>query len=672
MNEITDERKAETVRAQVEKICGSERFVNSHKLTHFLRLVVEESLAGRSNQIKEYSIGVEVYNRPSGYDPRVDATVRVEATKLRKRLSEYYAGEGQSDPVLITIPKGGYAPVFEYITASKPLRRPRLRRRVFLTAGVAALVAFGVWWMAASKPQFRLAGQRLISTFPGSHTGASFSSDGAMIAFIAKNDRGAAQVWVKNLSQGDPLQITDGETDAARPRWSPKKDQIVFARKGQGIWSVPPLRGQARHIIDQGESPDFSPDGGQLVYTKGRQIWVARVDGSQQQRLRGVPEGVGIGAPAFSPDGRWIAFFCREIGPKGDLWVMPAAGGQAHRLTLDKQEGGDPVWTPDGHWILFPSDRSGSLTLWRVPSSGGKPEAVTTGAGEDTSPAISPDGKTLIFTNTRNSWRLMLLDLASGTQKELISQRQNMAMPTFSPDGERIAFFQEMEGDVHLFVVGVDGTGWRQVTRDRGQQNIMPAWSADGSALYFYQVRPSPSFRRLAIAETASVEVAPWTWGKQNFAKADSSGRHAVYTVSEGGHPKATLVRDLATGQEKALAEALARPQWSPDGKSILGSTEEDRIMVCPVAGGACKALTKGNRPKWSGDGSQIYFFRATQNPDGFELWFANSDGLQEKKIAQLGPFSVAEVHFDISTRGQVAWMPFTEGRQELWLAEIR
>jgi Tol biopolymer transport system component len=69
-----------------------------------------------------------------------------------------------------------------------------------------------------------LGGQRLISTFPGSHTSASFSPDGAMIAFIAKHNRGAAQVWVKNLSQGDPLQITDGETDASRPRWSPRKD----------------------------------------------------------------------------------------------------------------------------------------------------------------------------------------------------------------------------------------------------------------------------------------------------------------------------------------------------------------------------------------------------------------------------------------------------------------
>src|SRR5215468_6490535 len=105
MKDIRVEVGEESVRAQVNKISTSRRFEKAHKLTHFLRLIVEESLAGRGDQIKEYTIGIEVYSRRQGYDPRVDSTVRVEATKLRKRLSEYYAAEGQNDQVLIDIPK---------------------------------------------------------------------------------------------------------------------------------------------------------------------------------------------------------------------------------------------------------------------------------------------------------------------------------------------------------------------------------------------------------------------------------------------------------------------------------------------------------------------------------------------------------------------------------------
>jgi Tol biopolymer transport system component len=494
-----------------------------------------------------------------------------------------------------------------------------------------------------------------------------------MIAFIARSGHGAAQVWVKNLSQGDPLQITNGETDALRPRWSPRNDRIVFARQGQGIWSVPPLGGAAQRIIDEGRNPDFSPDGVQVAFEKRREIWVARLDGSGQHRLPGLPQGiVGIGAPAFSTDGRSIALVCRTVGPKGDIWLLPVAGGQARRVTFDDAEAGDLTWTPDGRWIVFSSDRGGAPTLWRVAAAGGQPEPLTNGVGEDSSPAISPDGKTLVFTNARNSWRLMLLDVASGAQKELLSQRQNVAMPTFSPDGQKIAFFQKIEGDQHLFVVGADGAGLRQVTRERGQQNIMPSWSGDGKSLYFYQVRPAPSFRKQAIFEAASVEVASWTWGKQNFARMDWREQTVVYTLSDGVRPKATLMRDLKTGQEKPLAQAIARPQWSRDGQIILGSTADDRIMACPVSAGDCKVLTNGNRPKWSADNSKIYFFRATNRPNWFELWSADSNGSSERKITTLGPFTAAEVHFDVSSRGQIAWIPLSEGREEMWLADIR
>ena len=68
---------------------------------------------------------------------------------------------------------------------------------------------------------------------------ATFSPDGSMIAFL-NTTNGSPQVWIKNLAQGEPIQITTGNIPAVQPHWSPKNDQIVFSRPGQGIWSVPP------------------------------------------------------------------------------------------------------------------------------------------------------------------------------------------------------------------------------------------------------------------------------------------------------------------------------------------------------------------------------------------------------------------------------------------------
>jgi serine/threonine-protein kinase len=81
-------------------------------MVRFLRLAVERALEGRSDELKEYSIGLEVFDRPASYDPRVDPIVRVEARRLRSKLSAYYKGDGRNDPIVIEFRPGGYAPEF--------------------------------------------------------------------------------------------------------------------------------------------------------------------------------------------------------------------------------------------------------------------------------------------------------------------------------------------------------------------------------------------------------------------------------------------------------------------------------------------------------------------------------------------------------------------------------
>src|SRR5262245_27366814 len=85
-------------------------------MTRFLKYVVEQALAGASDQVKEYVIGVEVFQRDQQYDPRLDSIVRVEAKRLRTKLDEYYAGPGSNDAVIIRIPRGSYVPLFEQRT----------------------------------------------------------------------------------------------------------------------------------------------------------------------------------------------------------------------------------------------------------------------------------------------------------------------------------------------------------------------------------------------------------------------------------------------------------------------------------------------------------------------------------------------------------------------------
>jgi TolB-like protein len=98
---------------QLERVLASDVFASTSRLTRFLRFVAERSLAGEGERLKEYVIGVEVFDRDSSYDPRIDSIVRVEAGRLRTKLEQYYHGPGRDDAIVIRLQKGSYAPTFE-------------------------------------------------------------------------------------------------------------------------------------------------------------------------------------------------------------------------------------------------------------------------------------------------------------------------------------------------------------------------------------------------------------------------------------------------------------------------------------------------------------------------------------------------------------------------------
>jgi TolB-like protein len=154
---------AATARAALARLLQSRGLAGASRLSRLLTYVVEQSLAGRGDELKEYSLGVEVFDRPSDYDPRLDSIVRVEAGRLRSKLEEYYAGDGKHDPVRIRLPRGGYVPEFEWngVGNAAGSREPAVGSRPSNALNAAALAsAFGllllvslaVWSLGSRSP----------------------------------------------------------------------------------------------------------------------------------------------------------------------------------------------------------------------------------------------------------------------------------------------------------------------------------------------------------------------------------------------------------------------------------------------------------------------------------------------------------------------------------------
>src|SRR5215471_11963494 len=110
------------VAEQLNRILASKAFRQADRLKRFLSFIVEETIAGRGERLKEFVVGVEVFGKPESFDPRNDPIVRVQARRLRAQLTRYYREEGPDGELLIELPKGGYAPVFKVLKSAQVRR----------------------------------------------------------------------------------------------------------------------------------------------------------------------------------------------------------------------------------------------------------------------------------------------------------------------------------------------------------------------------------------------------------------------------------------------------------------------------------------------------------------------------------------------------------------------
>ncbi|EWY36320.1 hypothetical protein N825_28670 [Skermanella stibiiresistens SB22] len=123
-HDAEQEISAHLIHDALQHVISSRNFANSDRKKCFLKFIVQETLAGRSDRIKAYTIAVDIFGRSPSFDPTADPLVRIEAGRMRRCLEHYYLTEGASDRVQITVPKGGYVPHFSLRTEAKSLVAP--------------------------------------------------------------------------------------------------------------------------------------------------------------------------------------------------------------------------------------------------------------------------------------------------------------------------------------------------------------------------------------------------------------------------------------------------------------------------------------------------------------------------------------------------------------------
>src|SRR6516162_1706376 len=245
------------VRGQLDRILASATFVDAERGSRFLRFVVQAALEGRSGEVKETVIGVEVLGRSPSFDPKMDPIVRVEAGRLRARLSTYSQNEGKTDPILISLPKGGYLPQFsenKQAAGAQKINHPAVLLTAGALLGFAASALLLLHFRSASEPADTLR----LSILPPRGAVLEYSvisPDGKRIALSAAS-AGKLHLWLRPLDSLDAT-LLPGTEDAAYPFWAPDGRSLGFVARttmkrvdvsggpAQTLCNVGPFRGAA-------------------------------------------------------------------------------------------------------------------------------------------------------------------------------------------------------------------------------------------------------------------------------------------------------------------------------------------------------------------------------------------------------------------------------------------
>ncbi|MBN1504382.1 MAG: PD40 domain-containing protein [Candidatus Eisenbacteria bacterium] len=259
--------------------------------------------------------------------------------------------------------------------------------------------------------------------------------------------------------------------------------------------------------------PCFSPDGQRIVCLKddqfsgNREIWVMPASGGAAI-LQLTSQNLGPTWPTWSPDGSTIVFVARD-----KLMSVPAGGGQPLRLT--RRGGRHPAWSRDGTSIAFASGYT--CDLWKVAAGGGG-ESLLLGQSfyRELDPTFSPDGERIAFASDRSGHlEIYVCPVAGGEETQLTDMRGTNLEPAWSPDGNWIAFSRVTEPDRGIWVVPAAG-GTPVCLTCSGFQDGTPSWSPDSRSLAFdrHMVDNNDDIWIAANLELHPAEVEETTWGR--------------------------------------------------------------------------------------------------------------------------------------------------------------
>ena len=457
--------------------------------------------------------------------------------------------------------------------------------------------------------------------------------------------------YISNLDGSDrrklPIQL--GNMD-----WSRVSNEIVAQYRPDpklNNWELGILNLDALDLTNITNSPtfeadpSFSSDAQEIAFTSDRdgnaEIYIMRRDGTNVRRITNNPAWESY--PTISPDGTQIIYNSDRFNEKNNAYIMNLDGsGKETPLPTGEFANyvGTGAWSPDGTKIVFSSDRNGNEDIFVIDAELTKPTlAVSDQSGNILYPVISRNGDFMVYLRERNNdlFEIVRFDLSTKAEKTIFAVK-NVTTLSISPDGNKIAFQNKIDGNSEICLIDIDGSNLQNISKSPAS-DTNPVFSPDGSKIVFASNRGGNSGmnylylmdtnggnqNKIVQEETNGTSLSP-SWSKEgdriffiNDKEDGRNGNFEIFVTNADGRGGLERI----TNRPRAVDES---PSVSPDGKKIVfqsmqkGNTE---IFLINTDGSGLLRLTRNladdRQPTWSADGSKIYF---SSNRNGkFEIF---------------------------------------------------
>lgn len=652
---------SENILAQLAKIFAGSTFESASRSRALLEFVVQEALAGRPEQLKEYTIGVSVFGRPDSFDPRTDPIVRAEASRLRSKLEAYYAGEGKGDAIEILLPRGTYVPQFSprhpEPAPSLPSPSPKSRRRFLYPIAALGLCALAFLGGRLSRP---------VSTQPSpppifldvelrapgtvaSQVGPDFaiSPDGSSLVFIVISPEGTPRLYWKRLDRFENT-LLEGTEGARAPFFSPDGSAVAFWAAGKlkksflgggapvvlcdatdllgGSWGddgfivaaitrqklsrLPAAGGPPQVILDlsaEGRTPAWPqvlPGSQRLLFTS------LGFDGADRARIE-------VFRPATRQRTTLLtgATHGRILANSWLLYTNQSILFAQRLQPNDLQPIGEPVptslrvpYSTTFGYAQYDLAPSGTLLYRRTSGLGqphwlsesGAPSAALLPPGRYVQPALSPDGARLAISETVSGLPRVLIRQASGdTSVRFPAPAQ---FPLWTPD----ANFLLLGSQPHLAWVRANGQGPQERLTTSSQLQSLGSFSPDGKTLVYAEFDPARGFDLWTLpvmsspAGLAAGTPSPFmqTPAFETHPAFSPDGKYISYASNESGSWEVYVRAFPDQGWKLKVSSGGGRvSRWSRTKRELLIRSDDQRLTVVNYSVISGKMQTLSRRP---------------------------------------------------------------------------